>query len=299
MIQTKYLIMIGAIVCLLILYYLYHEISNVKKSFIPAYQKTMSLEARIIELEKKSNENIPKKKINPKIDSPALSITYQSDMAKNGNLSVMYADLSESEAKRLVKNIEKNQNKEQPQVTIQTVPKNVGISNVPTGEISDFKEKTENIWDKLEMGKIASPFGPGDTNIGNYKINKDGCIVAEDTDTINVKICDLVKKNTPKSTYNCGGANSDENNEYHQILNGLSKNVENTFQDEHLFDSDELDPDIIRSISESIHHADMPSDNISELPVVKPTKKKNVTSGKNNKKVTKKKQTKNTQKKSQ
>lgn len=60
MINTKYLIIIAAVVCLLILYYFYDEISNVKKLFIPAYQKTMALEAKILELEKKTLDLLPK-----------------------------------------------------------------------------------------------------------------------------------------------------------------------------------------------------------------------------------------------
>ncbi len=86
MIQTKYLIIIGIIICLLIIYYLYCEISNAKKIFTPAYQKTMALEVKIADLEKKNMELLQKKMIhyNKKNDSPALSITYQSDMVKNG-----------------------------------------------------------------------------------------------------------------------------------------------------------------------------------------------------------------------
>ena len=33
------------------MYYIYDNVSNVKKSFIPIYQKTMELEARVLKIE--------------------------------------------------------------------------------------------------------------------------------------------------------------------------------------------------------------------------------------------------------
>ncbi len=114
MIENKYLLMIGVIICDLILYYFYDEISNVKKTIIPSYQKTMALEAKIIELEKKTNElatrvKVPSKKCARKqIESPVMSITYQSDMInKNNNLSARYTDIPESEVIEIRKKIEK------------------------------------------------------------------------------------------------------------------------------------------------------------------------------------------------
>lgn len=130
MIETKYLIIIGAVISILILYYFWDEMSNTKKIMMPTYQKTMLLESKFIELEKKTDTfmvNLQNQiqsqnqsgKTNRKktVDSPALSITYQSDMINknnnnrsvinlrgvdhvsqsNNNLSVMYADLSETE----------------------------------------------------------------------------------------------------------------------------------------------------------------------------------------------------------
>ena len=110
MIANKYLIMIGIIICLLVLYYFYDEISNVKKLFMPTYQKTMALEAKIMDLERRNIEFNKRKmeSINCMNDSPALSITYQSDMMRNNNLSVKYGDLSETEAKELLQKIENN-----------------------------------------------------------------------------------------------------------------------------------------------------------------------------------------------
>lgn len=126
MIETKYLIIIGAVISLLILYYFYDEMSNTKKIIMPTYQKTMLLESKLIDLEKKTDtfilnfknqvqshpQNQPTKNNRKKpIDSPALSITYQSDMInKNSgnNLSVMYADLTETEINEMRKKLELN-----------------------------------------------------------------------------------------------------------------------------------------------------------------------------------------------
>ncbi len=76
--------------------------------------------------------------------------------------------------------------------------------------------------------------------------------------------------------------------EYQKILNGLTKNMTNicstdAFNDGAFNDKfdDELDQDIIKSISESLQYADVPSDTIlSDIPVViapkKTLRKKNV-----------------------
>lgn len=112
MIEMKYLIMIGVIVCLLVLYYFYDEISNIKKSYLPTYQKTMALEAKMMELDKRTMDMMTKKCIS-RTDSPPMSITYYSDMVKNGNLSVKYADLSESEADKLLRKINSKENNKQ------------------------------------------------------------------------------------------------------------------------------------------------------------------------------------------
>ena len=125
MLETKYLLIIGAIVCILVCYYFYDEISNAKKILLPTYQKTMSLEAKITALEEEI-KNHPKNISNPKskkknsnltphpkkhTDSPALSITYQSDlMHGNGTgtdhyRSARYSDINDSEVVEIRKNI--------------------------------------------------------------------------------------------------------------------------------------------------------------------------------------------------
>lgn len=154
MIEKKYLIMIGVIICLLILYYFYDEIRNLKKSLLPTYQKTMALEIKVEELQKKT-ANMPtvfdKKSKN---DSPVFSISYQSDMIKNP-ASVKYNEISETEAKRLKESIIK------PVITKPIeVPK---IYHVQKGDLSDFSEKTAS--DKL---------------------------YAEKSDTINIKLSDFM-----------------------------------------------------------------------------------------------------------
>lgn len=108
MIQTKYLLIIGAIICLIIIYYFYDEISRVKKLYIPVYHKAMSLELDMNQLKKEFPKNKSRQAHahtpastnanGHKTDSTALEITYRSDIEKNGDISVKYAELSESEA---------------------------------------------------------------------------------------------------------------------------------------------------------------------------------------------------------
>lgn len=244
MIETKYLIMIGAVICLLIIYYLYDEISNVKKIVAPVYQKTMELEAKVLELEKKNLENVTIKPIIQRNDSPALSITYRSDMVKNGNLSVQYADLSEMEANELLKNMEQNKSKS-------TQPNN---KNLQRRELSDFVTLSDDA--------------------KNKKSNSND-LFNEETDTFDVKITGLTNKN-PLEMVNLeqndpvfltNNVRKADTAEYQQILNGLTANMRN-ITSEDVFD-DELDKDIIRSISESIQYADLSSDTIiSDIPII-------------------------------
>jgi signal recognition particle GTPase len=109
--------MICAVVFLLILYYFYDEINRVKKLFVPAYQKTMELEAKVLSLEKKAGEWMEKnsqhslkitgntsvtKSKQSKNDSPAYSITYFSDVVRNPNASIKYCQLSETETREIM-----------------------------------------------------------------------------------------------------------------------------------------------------------------------------------------------------
>lgn len=109
MIESKYMIIIGVIACALMAYYFYGELSKMKKLVEPVYHKSLSMESRLNELEKKAIANTPKRKTNT--HSPPLSITYNSSDIGRNQLSVIYDEnIRESEANRLLKNIE-NKNK--------------------------------------------------------------------------------------------------------------------------------------------------------------------------------------------
>ena len=293
MFQKKYLIMIGIIICLLVLYYFYDEISNIKKLFVPAYQKTMSLEAKLIQLEKKTLEMIPqiKKKSEGKIESPPLSITYNSDRVKNnGNLSLKYSAISDDEASELMKKLDlrksrtlfstfseprgssvpellEDHNKQQQHKILQNAKimehnqraeksPNTQVNIIPEGDFSDFKSE-KNIF----------------TNDNNSAFNE--------TDTINFKITELIKPGKDKKHMD------NETVEYEKILNGLeTTNKENMTGN--IFD-DDIDSDIIKSITDSIKFADMPSENtLSEIPSTPHVSEKKETNKKLNKQKRKK-----------
>jgi len=278
MIESKYLIVIVVIICLLVLYYFYDEISNLKKLFVPTYQKTMALEAKIMELDKKTIEINHKRALpsSRKIDSPALSITYNSDMVKNGNLSVKYADLSESEAKRLLHNI--NDNKKQP---IALPPTNNHNSN-PNSNSNGNQMHVP----RVQSGELSDISVEPSHDIN--KINHNGEIYNEETDTINLKLSEIFHKD-PSEMF---GLNKQTTN-YEQLLNDFSSEAPMPLRDEGTPKnmgtmSDELDADIIRSISESIRYGGAPSeDELSDIPILTktPAKKPNKKSKKNSQKI--------------
>lgn len=244
MIQTKYLIIAGVVICLIILYYFYDEIKNVKKLFTPAYQKTMALEAKVLELEKITATFAPQKSSKKRNDSPALSITYQSDMIKrNGNLSVKYADISETEAKELLKNIEQNrrQSSQSSQPLQSSQPSQISMQLIKEPERKIHSENFSD-FDRINL--------------------EPSNIQGEETDTINFKISDLINKNP---------VNSDVN-EYQKILDVLSNKISPSNS---IFDNQmEIDEDVIKHISESIHYADLSSETLlSDIPGKKITSK--------------------------
>jgi len=232
MLEKKYIIIIAVIICLIILYYFYDEISNVKKLFVPTYQKTMALEAKIMDLEKKAQELLSKKKSNnSKIDSPALSITYQSDMVKNGNLSVKYIDISDTEGNELLRNMGQNYNNKLMTNNQQCFIENK-MQDFQSDKLSDFMISEKSI------NKINN-MSDGETTIINKNSNK---------------MIDLENKNT-------------DANEYQKILNGLTNGISNIYSEDVFDDDNELDSEIIKSISESIKYADLPSETIlSDIP---------------------------------
>jgi len=111
--KTLIVLVIGVIIIIVILYYFYNEISNSKKMIETTYQKTMLIENKFGDFEKKMNHNKKHQK-KPKNDtqSPVYSITYNSaDFVKNDDQSVKYCDISKKEAEELLRNIEQNNKK--------------------------------------------------------------------------------------------------------------------------------------------------------------------------------------------
>ena len=228
MFEKKYIIIVAIVVCLFVLYYFYDELSSIKKMYIPTYQKTMALEARMDKLEKKPITH--KKESTKDVVSTAFTITpYQSDMVKNGNLSVKYAEISESEEKELLKNMEQNKLKQNNQ-TLKT------ISRIPVGDISDPKPTNK-------------PASHAKNNIMDF----------ENSETINIKIADLIKKDSDMIKSDIPSAEYQKIYESLNATGALSPNINN--------DDDDFDDDVVRDISESIQCADIPSENtVSDIP---------------------------------
>jgi hypothetical protein len=128
MIDKKYIIAVGLIILLLVIYYFYDDIRNIKKNLIPMYEKTMKLENKIEELEKKFSPN--KNSVKRNNNTPVFSISYQSET----NKVPQKHHFTESEAKRIVERI--NQNIEEIKVP--------EIRRVKKGELSDFNEEDPN-----------------------------------------------------------------------------------------------------------------------------------------------------------
>lgn len=275
MIRSKYLIIIFIVICLVVIYYLYKEIKNCRNFYVSTHQKYMKMQSRIDELEilihshNSHNSNTNKKNITKQNDSPALSITYQSDMIKNGNLSVKYADLSDTEAQTLLKAIERNSKKK-------SNPINSPIK-CPSNNVNSVTNTNGS--------KTAK-------DVKEYKESKKS---KEESDTINIKLEDLIKKsNTNKHNlkskqkktilsdleYDKSQSKKDnnkvksDNEEYLKILNGLTTGLNSTSilkihgqSSENVFESDGLENDVIRSMSESIKGENFSSEYVlSEIP---------------------------------
>jgi hypothetical protein len=87
--------------------------TTAKKLFLPAYQKTMLLERKVCDLESKlaTHNIVPKgqstkstQSKNKQIDSPVMSITYNSGIEPSGNLDVVYENISDTSAAQEVIN---------------------------------------------------------------------------------------------------------------------------------------------------------------------------------------------------
>ncbi|AEX61520.1 hypothetical protein c7_R457 [Megavirus courdo7] len=200
----------------------------------------MALEAKISDLNKRSLDLISKKSKNEinhdiKNESPIMSITYYSDMVKNGNLSVKYADLTETEANEILKKLNRQTHSGNYQKTPESQKSNKNIQS------PDKNQKPGEI--------IYS-----DNNIFESE---------DKNDTININIKDIINNNQleinqdldKKTMYNDNLSNS----ECQDILDGLTS-VSNMKLSS---SSSEIDAEIIKSISESIKYADMPSDSLS------------------------------------
>lgn len=180
MINTKYFIMIGIIICLLIIYFFYSSISDIKKSFVPIYQKTMELESKISQIESESKRKNSKKSIKKpyiKQDSPAFSISYQSDIINKNNLSAKYTEISDTAANDINLFINKSDS-----------DKNNSIS----------KNNSLSKNNKISISKSTSD----DCDLFKKKINKDDNFEISDSINILVKnISDNQSKIKNKNNY--------------------------------------------------------------------------------------------------
>lgn len=178
MFQPKYLIIIGVVLALLIICYLFLAMADNKKHHLRTYQKTMSLEARLTELEKKIppppprpnwKNNTRNHAKNDSLVSPIYSITYQSDMIKNGNLSAKYADLSDTEARNLIKNIKDETKNSPPKTDNETDTINIKVDDLVKGQIVPLESKSDTaeyqkILDSLVTTNISKIY-PEDDDI--------------------------------------------------------------------------------------------------------------------------------------
>lgn len=231
MIPTKYLIVIGIILSLVVIYYFFNEIKNVKKLLTPAYQKTMTLESKIMNLEEKMSKKVIRN------DSPALSITYQSDMIKNatGTASVKYGPLSDSEVQRAFSKIKKHreerksdssqmQNFNEPYVNRLVI----NPPKISTGKISDFGSTTDK--SSLFTDKESSE-------------NKSDTFAFDLNKVVNKSNQKLVKANK---------------HEYLSILD----NLENMQETEDIGGLD-INEKVIKQLSENVSRVNLSSDNSS------------------------------------
>ena len=180
MFDKRYIIIIAVIVCLFVLYYFYDGISSLKKLMVPCYQKSMALETRMMALEKKL-DTTPKKK--SKTESPVYSITYQSDMAKNNNLSSKFEEVSETEAKKIFRNLQKKseakEKKSEADIGSRVLSKNDGLAssvqNTPKRIIEESDCFDVNFADILNKGneykKILDGLSANDNKIQTDDIN--------------------------------------------------------------------------------------------------------------------------------
>lgn len=210
MINTKYIIVIGIIICSAILYYLYRELSSVKKLFVPIYQKIILLDNKMAKLDKRRMLQYGHKN-----DSPVFSITYQSDVAKNGDLSIRYSDISDTEARRILEKINRVKKESKSSCTPTLAQSKKGISDFGTSK-NEFEDCSLD--GSLVKNTIFEPQNEIDFT-DYFEKNLDKLINRP-------KIVDIEKM------------------EYDNILNELSKDGE--------FKDIKVDKEIVKNISESL-----------------------------------------------
>lgn len=257
MIEKKYLIMIGVIICLLLLYYFFDEIRNLKKSLLPTYQKTMALEAKVSLLEKKVIPPISDKRGSKRNDSPVFSISYQSDMIKNPNQSLRYDGISESEASKIKTSIlgpkpNSNPNKCSIPNNNKCLLPNPKINPVPSPKFNPVPSpKPNSVPNSNPISKIEKVYRVELDELSDFKEMSNSDKLYGKSDTINVKVTDFMSNRVVSEHSN------DEFSEYEKILKGFKS----TISSENVFSNDELDKKILRDISESIKYEDQLSEN--------------------------------------
>jgi Tfp pilus assembly protein PilN len=104
-----YLIMGIVIIVLVVAYYVNHVYNQIKdKMILPSQQKIAAIEAHVKEVEQRVVAEVLCKKD----ETTVISASYHSDATRNGNMSLMYADLSEGEAAMILENVKRGQNGE-------------------------------------------------------------------------------------------------------------------------------------------------------------------------------------------
>lgn len=111
MFPAKFLVIIGIVICLLVCYYFYDEINSTKKLAAQTHQKLAALENKgdVIEKEvgvlQRKTEALSRWQAGEDIHSPPMTISFNSDMVPNGDLSVRYVNISDPEAVKMMSKI--------------------------------------------------------------------------------------------------------------------------------------------------------------------------------------------------
>lgn len=267
MFDTKILIIIGIVICFLICYYFYDEISSTKRVCAQTHQKLTAVENKAAFIDKENSilmrrvEILEKKQNGDDFDSPAMTVSYNSDMVPNGNLSVRYVNISDIDAidifDKKSKGVIPNQSKPKlvPMVirsgseypsskksfaseeSKTRVSKSNSNFSVPRGELSDFEcigspnKKRRNDINANDQSNCSSD------NRGGSFSDDSGC----KKERLILGNTEIELPFTPSSTA--------DNSEYRRILSCFDANIETSELDV------ELNPDTVRAVSDSIHQS--------------------------------------------